>query len=79
MDKSSSNQSRWLNVDKAAAYLSCSRNFLDKDRIQKLHGIPFSRLGRKILYDREELDKFLKKTEASNQKANYEIAESNRD
>lgn len=50
---------RWLTVDAAAQYLGCSRNFLDKDRITKLHGIPFTRLGRNIRYDRLQLDAFL--------------------
>lgn len=52
--------SKWLNVEQAARYLGCSRNFLDKDRISRLHGIPFSRLGRHIRYDRSQLDEFLK-------------------
>lgn len=55
----SENPKRWLNVAEAAAYLGCSRNFLDKDRITKLHGIRFSRLGRHVRYDREDLDAFL--------------------
>lgn len=50
---------RWLSVAEAAAYLGCSRNFLDKDRIGKLHGIRFSRLGRHVRYDRADLDAFL--------------------
>lgn len=49
----------WLTVAEAAAYLKCSRNFLDKDRLTKLHGIRFSRLGRHVRYDREDLDAFL--------------------
>lgn len=50
---------RWLTVEEAATYLGCSRNFLDKDRLTKLHGIRFSRLGRHIRYDLEDLDAFL--------------------
>lgn len=50
---------RWLSVAEAAAYLGCSRNFLDKDRGTKLHGIRFTRLGRHVRYDREDLDAFL--------------------
>lgn len=49
----------WLNPQQAAAYLGCSRNFLDKDRTSHLHGIPFSRLGRHIRYDVADLDRFL--------------------
>lgn len=51
--------SRWLSVEQAAQYLGCSRNFLDKDRISKLHGIPFTKLGRNIRYDRFLLDAFM--------------------
>ncbi len=50
---------RWLSVDQAALYLGCSRNFLDKDRVTRLHGIPFAKLGRHIRYDRNALDEFL--------------------
>lgn len=50
---------RWLSVAEAADYLGCSRNFLDRDRITKLHGIRFSRLGRHVRYDRVDLDAFL--------------------
>ena len=52
-------QSRWLTIPEAAAYLKCCRNFLDKDRITKLHGIPFTKLGRHIRYDRLDLDAWL--------------------
>ena len=52
---------RWLSVSEAAAYLGCSRNMLDKDRLEgesTMH-IPFTRLGRLIRYDRHDLDKYL--------------------
>lgn len=51
--------SKWLSTRGAAAYLNCSKNFLDKDRLTRLHGIPFTTLGRKILYDIADLDAFL--------------------
>lgn len=51
--------SRWLSVDQAAQYLGCSRNFLDKDRSAKVHGIPFTKLGRNIRYDRLQLDAYM--------------------
>ena len=49
---------RWLDSAEAAAYLGCSKNFLDKDRIQ-LRRIPFTRLGRLVKYDIHDLDAFL--------------------
>lgn len=53
---------RWLTVDKAAAYLSCSRSFLDQDRLSRLHEIPFARLGRHIRYDMADLDAYLERS-----------------
>lgn len=58
-DKVMGKEQRWLSVQQAAAYLGCSRNFLDKDRISRLHGIPFTKLGRHIRYDRVQLDAFM--------------------
>lgn len=59
METKEAEMSRWLTVEEAARYLGCSRNFLDKDRVSRLHGIPYSRLGRHIRYDRIRLDAFL--------------------
>jgi DNA binding domain, excisionase family len=50
---------RWLSPAEAAEYLGCSKNFLDKDRQSRTHGIPYSRLGRYVRYDRHELDAYL--------------------
>jgi excisionase family DNA binding protein len=52
-------EKRWLTPQEAAQYLGCSRNFLDKDRVHRLHGIPFCRLGRHIRYDQFDLDAYL--------------------
>ena len=54
-------QHNWLTVEQAAGYLGCSRNFLDRDRVERRHGIPFSRLGRHIRYRISELDAFLER------------------
>lgn len=51
---------RYLRTKEAAFYLGVSRSVLNKDRVSKLIGIPFTRLGRIILYDRIELDQWLK-------------------
>ena len=50
---------KFLPPARAAQYLNCSKNFLDRDRIYKIHGIPFIRLGKKILYDILDLDAFM--------------------
>ena len=52
---------RWLSNAEAAEYLGCSENFLDKDRLTRLHGVPFTRLGRHIRYDLADLDAFLER------------------
>jgi len=52
---------RWLKTAEAAEYLGCSPNFLDKDRLTCLHGIPYTRLGRHIRYDVADLDAFLQR------------------
>lgn len=57
----STNPRRWLPTEDAANYLGCSRNFLDKDRLTRIHNIPFSRLGRHIRYDIADLDAFLER------------------
>ena len=56
---------RWLSPQKAAEYLGCSRNFLDKDRVTRLHGIPFCHLGRHIRYDQADLDAFMERTKGA--------------
>jgi len=58
-------EKHWLSPQAAAEYLGCSRNFLDKDRTSRLHGIPFARLGRHIRYDVADLDTFLERTKES--------------
>jgi excisionase family DNA binding protein len=52
---------RWFTVAEAAEYLGCCRNFLDRDRVDRLHRIPFSHLGRHIRYDRLDLDEWLER------------------
>ena len=59
---------RWLTTEEAAKYIGCSKNFLDKDRITRVHDIPFSKLGRRIVYDIFELDKYLEKTRVGTKK-----------
>jgi DNA binding domain, excisionase family len=61
---SESGTQRWLSPQQAAAYLGCSRNFLDKDRVSRLHGIPYARLGRHIRYAVADLDAFLNASKA---------------
>ena len=50
---------RWANKKVAALHLKVCENFLDKDRLTGLHGIPFHRLGRLVRYDLNELDDWL--------------------
>jgi hypothetical protein len=39
--------------------LQCSESFLHQDRHSRVHGIPFSRLGRHVRYRQSDLDEFL--------------------
>ena len=50
---------RWLSTKDAAAYLGVAVSTLANDRCSRLLGLPFSRVGRRILYDRRELDAYL--------------------
>ncbi|WP_300708610.1 helix-turn-helix domain-containing protein [uncultured Desulfovibrio sp.] len=50
---------RWLSTREAAQYLGLSPSTLNNDRTTRLIGLPFSRMGRRILYDRLALDDFL--------------------
>lgn len=53
-------ESSWLTTKEAARYLGCSKAFLEKDRLDKLSGIPFVKLGRKLVrYNRVDLDSYL--------------------
>ena len=51
--------SRWLTTPQAATYLGCSKSTLEKDRVYRLLNIPFTRLGRAIRYDQQDLDRYL--------------------
>ena len=51
--------SRWLTTVQAAAYLGCSKSTLEKDRVYRLLKIPFTRLGKSVRYDQQDLDRYL--------------------
>ena len=51
--------SRWLTTAQAAAYLGCSKSTLEKDRVYRLRKIPFTRLGKSVRYDQQDLDRYL--------------------
>ena len=50
---------RWLSTVDAAQYLGVAVSTLSNDRCSRLLGIPFVKLGRRVLYDRQELDAYL--------------------
>ena len=52
-------QSRWCDTTQAAKYINCSESLLEKDRVYGLLKIPFSRIGRRIVYDLHDLDRYL--------------------
>ena len=51
--------SRWLSTAQAEAYLGCSKSTLEKDRVYRLLKIPFTRLGKSVRYDQQDLDRYL--------------------
>lgn len=53
----------FLEVEEAAEFLRMSKSTLDKDRINKKIGIPYSRLGGRVLYSRERLREFVLENE----------------
>lgn len=50
---------RWADTQQAAEYLGVSASLLEKDRVFGLHKIPFSRIGRRIVYDLHDLGTYL--------------------
>ena len=48
-----------MTTEEAAKYLGVCPQFLKNDRCTGLHGIPFLKLGRKVLYRQKDLDKYL--------------------
>lgn len=65
MQSTPNHSKRWLTVPEAAQYLNFSKSALDKDRLTGLLGIPFTRLGKKILYDLHDLDRYLEANKVS--------------
>lgn len=49
-----------VRVKQAAEYLGVSKSFLDKARCYGTSGPAFMRLGRTIIYDTAELDRWLR-------------------
>lgn len=50
----------WTNVRGIAAHTGLSVDFFNKDRCTQLIGIPFTRVGKRILYHIPTVDAFLK-------------------
>jgi excisionase family DNA binding protein len=49
----------WFTTKQAAEYLQVSEIFLSTDRCTRRYGIPFYRLGKRIRYNRRDLDAML--------------------
>lgn len=56
--------SPWLTPREAAKYLRCSELYLQKNR-QGEKPIPYSRLGRKVLYNQSDLDVYMRAVSSS--------------
>ena len=49
-------------TQQAADYLSVSKSFLNIDRVNRRHGVPYVRVGSRVRYRQADLDAFLNKT-----------------
>jgi hypothetical protein len=54
-----------LNTAEAAAYLRLKPSTLNSDRITRSIGIPFMRIGRRVVYNRDDLANFTKSLAAT--------------
>lgn len=50
---------QYLKTIEAAQYLNCSKSYLEKSRVTGIPGIPYRKLGRKVLYKISDLNSFL--------------------
>lgn len=51
---------KFLTTQQTAELFGLSKSFLEKDRVTKLHGIPFAKVGRRVLYDPAAVESWLK-------------------
>ncbi|MBF0327333.1 MAG: helix-turn-helix domain-containing protein [Alphaproteobacteria bacterium] len=49
----------YLSVRAAAAFLGVSKSYLDHARVSGQPAIPFAKLGRRVVYDRADLEAFV--------------------
>jgi hypothetical protein len=49
----------YLSPAEAAAYIGCSKSMLDKARVYGIPAIPFTSIGRRIVYRKPDLDGYL--------------------
>ena len=52
---------KWLTTKQTAKYLGCSSVYLERDRVTRLHGILFSKMGWHIKYAAADLDALLER------------------
>lgn len=49
---------RWLTRRECSAEYGISVPSLDRDRVDRRVGFPFSKIGRRVVYDRQAMDAF---------------------
>ncbi len=51
---------KYLTTPQVVEMFGLSRSFLEKDRVTGLHGIPFIKAGRRVLYDPDAVESWMK-------------------
>lgn len=57
--QSDSQEKRYLSTRECAAAFGLSKGLLDMDRCTRKYGVPFIKVGKKVLYDRKDIEAFL--------------------
>jgi len=58
-DNATRGGSRRLKTGPAADYIGVAESTLEKDRVTRLLGVPYIKIGRTVVYDTADLDQYL--------------------
>lgn len=51
---------KYLTTKETAELFGFSKAFLEKDRVTRLHGVPYHKVGRRVLYDPAAVESWMK-------------------